>query len=140
MEKEQESLLVKVLCGGIPHKWNIEITDTNETEELYSVEEVGQWVVNGRIPTENVKPYLRPLSSMTEDELNEIKRRWLFTQNCNDDGSISELFDRGRLELCSVFVMLDWFNEHRFDYCGLIEKGLALEAPSSMYGKGDGDE
>jgi hypothetical protein len=74
---------------------------------------------------------------MTEDELNEIKRRWLFTQNCNDDGNISELFDRGRLELCSVFIMLDWFNAHRFDYCGLIEKGLALEAPEGMYGKGE---
>ena len=32
---------------------------------------------------------------------------------------------------CSDYV--DWLNEHHFDYRGLIEKGLALEAPEDMY-------
>ena len=30
---------------------------------------------------------------------------------------------------------IDWLNAHHFDYRGLIEKGLALEAPEDMYGK-----
>lgn len=34
------------------------------------------------------------------------------------------------LELQAVF---DWLNAHHFDYRGLIEKGLALEAPEEMY-------
>ena len=27
----------------------------------------------------------------------------------------------------------DWLNAHHFDYRGLIEKGLAIEAPEGMY-------
>jgi hypothetical protein len=30
-------------------------------------------------------------------------------------------------------ILVDWLNEHHFDYRGLIEKGLALEAPEDMY-------
>ena len=29
--------------------------------------------------------------------------------------------------------LIDWLNKHNFDYRGLIEKGLALEAPEGMY-------
>jgi hypothetical protein len=29
--------------------------------------------------------------------------------------------------------VIDWFNAHHFDYRGLIERGLALEAPKGMY-------
>ena len=29
--------------------------------------------------------------------------------------------------------MFDWLKVHHFDYRGLIEKGLALEAPEGMY-------
>jgi hypothetical protein len=28
---------------------------------------------------------------------------------------------------------IDWLNAHHFDYRGLIEKGLAIEAPEGMY-------
>lgn len=30
-------------------------------------------------------------------------------------------------------IVVDWLNEHHFDYRGLIEMGLALEAPEGMY-------
>jgi hypothetical protein len=30
-------------------------------------------------------------------------------------------------------ALVDWLNAHHFDYRGLIEKGLALEAPEGMY-------
>jgi hypothetical protein len=31
------------------------------------------------------------------------------------------------------YTTLDWLNKHLFDCRGLIEKGLALEAPDNMY-------
>ena len=60
-----------------------------------------------------IKPYLRPISSMTEDEQNEY--------NIAIDKDVAP----------ERFV--DWYNSHHFDYRGLIPMGLALEAPEDMY-------
>ena len=70
---------------------------------------------------EEIKAYLRPMSSMTEDEKKEYA---LFYRafSCS-------LYERESVE------RIDWLNSHHFDYRGLIEKGLALEAPEDMYKK-----
>lgn len=63
------------------------------------------------VPVEMVKPYLRPMSSMTEEEKKEyqyITERWMY----DADYSIAD--------------SIDWLNEHHFDYRGLIPKGLAI--------------
>lgn len=77
-------------------------------------------VMNGsdcvRCLINHTKPYLRTMSSMTEDEFNEFK----------------ELEWSGNFEHLSL-PLLDWLNKKMFDYRGLIEKGLALEAPKDMY-------
>ena len=62
---------------------------------------------------DNVRPYLFPLSSMTEKQKNEyqyITERWM-----NDPAY-------------SISDSIDWLNENHFDYRGLIEKGLAIDA------------
>ena len=62
--------------------------------------------------------YLRPMSSMTKEE----DREWQLYKNniaCACDENLNE----------RISELYDWFNEHHFDYRGLIEKGLALEAP-----------
>lgn len=61
-----------------------------------------------------VKPYLRPMSSMTGEEkaYKEFYFKW-------DD--------------YTDWDYVDWLNKHHFDYRGLIEKGLALEAYEGMY-------
>lgn len=67
---------------------------------------------------EYIKPYLRSMSSMTETEkieFNEIKRYNVFYST------------KG------YYTEIDWLNAHGFDYRGLIEKGLAIEAPEGMY-------
>lgn len=71
---------------------------------------------------EKIMPYLRPMSSMTEEENREYN-------------SFSLGKDRVSNPYMSVpaFHVLDWLNSHHFDYRGLIEKGLALEAPEGMY-------
>ena len=53
--------------------------------------------------------YLRPMSSMTEKERKYLQK------------------------LPFPYNFVDWLNAHHFDYRGLIEKGLALEAPEGMY-------
>lgn len=64
------------------------------------------------------RPYLRPMSSMTEEEVDE------FTQ--------FDVYDNGEY-IMPNYEIIDWLNAHYFDYRGLIEKGLALEAPEDMY-------
>ena len=59
------------------------------------------------------KPYLFPLSSMTKkqkDEYQYITERWM-----NDPAY-------------SISDSIDWLNKNNFDYRGLIEKGLAIDA------------
>ena len=63
---------------------------------------------------EDVKPYLRPMSSMTDEEEKQFQ-------------------DVNMYELPYMVVGLDWLNAHHFDYRGLINDGLALEAPEGMY-------
>lgn len=59
-----------------------------------------------------IKPFLRPMSSMTEEEENEYESLIAWHKE---------------------WEVTDWLNSHHFDYRGLIEKGLALEAPEDMY-------
>ena len=58
---------------------------------------------------EYIKPYLFPLSSMTEEQ----KKEWLYT--LSSDYHIT-------------YDTVDWCNKNHFDYRGLIEKGLAIDA------------
>lgn len=81
----------------------------------------GRFHVN--IDADYIKPYLRPMSSMTKKEINEFhKLRFIHV-------------DYGLEPLQCVLSIneIDWLNSHHFDYRGLIEKGLALEAPEGMY-------
>lgn len=101
----------------------------------------GAYQVHG---VENIKPYLRPMSSMTEEEKEEFrslsdniqveygKGYGYFFLHCvrlgilpgNPHECIDDFIDMSAI---------DWLNAHHFDYRGLIEKGLAIEAPEDMY-------
>lgn len=58
---------------------------------------------------DDVKPYLRPMSSMTEEERKEYKHLVAFSGSSNGAANF-----------------VDWLNKKMFDYRGLIEKGLAI--------------
>lgn len=60
---------------------------------------------------ENLKPYLRPVSSMTEEEIRAL----------------------GARVKINPAEGLDYLNANHFDYRELIPKGLALPAPDGMY-------
>ena len=75
-------------------------------------DEYGCWRINGNyFLSEFIKPYLRPMSSMTEEEENEYN-----SLNVYEGGGFPHTEEA-----------FDWLNEHHFDYRGLIEKGLAIE-------------
>lgn len=111
------------------------LLDINDNHvELYFDEknnisdELSDMSMEGLITINDIKPYLRSMSKMTEKEtyifcqdiLNEVEARCIHSFGC---GEYSLAFTEAN----------DWLNEHHFDYRGLIEKGLALEAPEGMY-------
>ena len=85
-----------------------------------------------------IKPYLRPISSMTEEEIEFMgengfrvyKKTNCFDNNCDvyDDG-----WDNFYVDKQSFEGVIELFNSHHLDYHGLIPMGLALEAPDDMY-------
>lgn len=83
----------------------------------------GGWTV------EVVKPYLRPMSTMSSKERREL-RQW--GSLCMTEKDVVE--DVGIYGAIHSIPAIDWLNAHHFDYRGLIGKGLALEAPEGMYG------
>ena len=91
---------------------------------------------------EIVKPCLRPMSSMTEEEKEKLKREFCIDIQEEDNGRHTETYgyitiyhDFNGESWYIPFEAIDWLNAHHFDYRGLIEKGLALEAPEGMYEK-----
>lgn len=118
MTRKEKELLIKDLCARLPYGvivhfegWNPEkLTQINLQELIFND--------MGGIPM----PYLRPLSSMTEEEKYQYeKTQWEYqAEYC-----APEYFDG--------LESYDWLNAHHFDYRGLIEKGLALEEPEGMY-------
>ncbi len=84
----------------------------------------------GRCEIDLVKPYLRPLSSITEEEKEEY-HYMVFDYEYDDYWYPGKYTDA--ICVADVDELVDWFNAHHFDYRGLIPKGLALPAPEDMY-------
>ena len=134
MTQEDKELLIKDLGARLRYKVNVRLYE-KETCILMGIDGYNVYldVDSDSFRIEDIEPYLRPMSSMTEDELYEL--RDIFNYDIEfDDGGLeivnSEFDSFSYLEICAI---TDWLNAHHFDYRGLIEKGLALEAPKGMY-------
>jgi hypothetical protein len=124
MTQEDKQLLTKDLCARLPYGVICEIYNEKcaITEKL-----LFGGISHFADDTIGVKPYLRPMSSMTEEEKCELY------SSC---GIISLDFERRITDMVAIFnsaKVVDYLNVNHFDYRGLIPKGLALEAPEGMY-------
>ena len=129
MTQEEKQLLLIDLCMRLPYKVIGHATWTYmETNgEVKQAEKDRPIEVNDLYAILDFKPYLRPLDSMTEEEIKEHDK-----QICKDDEYLRETFESPYA--CTVGLYeLEWLNTHHFDYRDLIGKGLALVAPKDMY-------
>ena len=110
MTQNDKELLLKDLCSRLPY--GIFVYDEIDNKSIYTI--------SYHPHIDNCKPYLRPMSSMTEDEKEEYRNE------CNKVLSMP-------FKINGPYPIVDWLNEHRFDHRGLIPMGLALEAPDGMY-------
>ena len=89
---------------------------------------------------EEVKPYLRPMESMTEEERKELISEFGADIRDEDNGRHTEeygyvlVYHNFKEESWFIpFEAIDWLDAHHFDFRGLIKLCLALEAPTGMY-------
>lgn len=113
MTQKEKELLLKDLCARLPYGVIVEIISYGQETlkpwfgEL-SCKDLDCFIHD--IAYESIKPYLRPMSSMTEEEKNEHFGRTMTIDIVQTSKEV-----------------IDWLNKKMFDYRGLIEKGLAIE-------------
>lgn len=115
MIQEDKELLLKDLCGRLPY--GVMVKDRNGIHKLM----VGNTEFTDLFYSNkcNIKPYLRTMSSMTDEEVKEFydvefmdAKVGYIKPACNWHFTINGI---------------DWLNKYHFDYRGLIEKGLAIK-------------
>jgi hypothetical protein len=103
---------------------------------LSLIELDGGYYFNGlfcKYPQFSARPYLRSMSSMTEEERYELQDVLGKEVELLDDFIHIVDSSRKRFSLLELQAVFDWINAHHFDYRGLIPIGLAIEAPEGMY-------
>ena len=128
MTQEEKQLLLKDLCARLPYKVICDMWfEGNEPDKITEVLKCGglMRLMNSEFNF-IAKPYLRPMSSMTEEE--RYTYRHMLGATLNSEGE-SIMF----VYVEDFHTVIDWLLSKHFDYRGLIEKGLALEAPEDLY-------
>lgn len=141
MTQEEKDLLLKDLCGRLPYRVKLHCCsnvmvcigpytlDTIVLDRIFNED-------TKYVPFDEVKPYLFPLSSMTEEQCEELRNLIYEHFTLDDDfnegirfktyGDILVWLDEEPINKC--YFIFDWFHKNHFDYRGLIPMGLAIDA------------
>ena len=136
MNKQDKELLLKDLCARLPYGVKMNVIRSNVTEVAINInpfnEEIWLNDAGAYVDIDEIKPYLRPMSSMTGEEMFEIEMMNNHSIQHIDTVGVrfKAFYDTAYNEMYDLF---DWLNKHHFDYRGLIQMGLAIEAPEGMY-------
>lgn len=127
MKQEQKDLLLKDLCARLPYGVVIQ-EKCVEQDETFLPNTAGDRLVNidanadllmtncgSWYYLDEIKPYLFPMSSMTEEQYDEMSD--ILHTICHS--GYAHYF---------AHKLIDWYNKNHFDYRGLIPMGLAIDA------------
>ena len=128
MTQEEKDLLLRDLCARLPYGVIGFYTAIGWKDE-YSV--LSANVINNIIEGLSFKPYLFPLSSMTEEQYNSLHESGIL-DNCSHSYEYVNPHIHGVSFIFKQFKtysleLIEWLNKNHFDYRGLIEKGLAID-------------
>lgn len=140
MTQEDKELLLRDLCARVPYGVKcIVIKSRTEEGQEGDVGKIG-WVclegvdcIGDRDPFfsefGNFKPYLFPLSSMTDEEQEELKQEHrkdeMLYIECLERTAKGDNSMRGKV---ITHYAMDWCNKNHFDFRGLIPLDLAIDA------------
>ena len=132
MTQENKELLLKDLCARLPYGvkvafFNEDLDYHSEPKTLTGIECINN-LNYSRLEDEDgnttivefIKPYLFPLSSMTEEQKKELEDTLI-------NLSLKSLSDEINGEDVATYE-IDFYNKHHIDYRGLIPQGLVLDA------------
>lgn len=139
MTQKQKQQLINDLCARLPYGVIVDYKENEFEAPNWKITAIYPDTFGGRIGYDKrvgagsesgsrpfkigeFKPYLRPMSSMTEEE------RLVYEQRLHDVGRSIDVIDAD-----DVVSHIDWLLSRHLDFRGLIEKGLALDAPENMY-------
>lgn len=133
MTQEEKFILLKDLCARLPYrvkalygKLDVEIEKVELNGDIFYRCDYEHY---GYVSINLIKPYLRPMSSMTEEEKKEFDEFCVIDEDAWKGNGIIGFKNQALI----MSDAIDWLNTHHFDFHGLIEKGLALDAPEGMY-------
>ena len=131
MIQEYKELLLKDLCARLPYSVKVQFKTNSVIENkykfIYNVDEEYEYIEKSNLTLDiikmltnncidEIKPYLFPLSSMTEEQKMFLKQQnWCIA--ISTSGTVETTIEG-----------IDWLNKNHFNYRGLIEKGLAIDA------------
>lgn len=135
MTQEDKRLLLADLCARLPYNVKVEGYELPcrilDSELLYFIYTHQEFAIR--------RPYLRPMSSMTEEEFTKLKE---YSELKYDQLDLAS-FQNGAYKCLDFYLsevpsgavirVFDWLNKYHFDYRDLIQMELALEAPKGMY-------
>jgi len=141
MTQEEKDLLIKDLSARFEyqtkglHRGQVRTIIAMGLGGCYQVDDYDYWF---NLDNTSFKPYLRPMSSMTEEEfmnlttVTELQYDQLELVDWDNNYKTLEFYLSEIPHYC-VIKVFDWLNKYHFDYRNLIPNGLALEAPEGMY-------
>ena len=153
MKKEHKELLLKDLCARLPYGVKVRVLvkrdepssvevltlngyqgDSKWKLWIYDEKALAKYGYCGKgFYVDEVKPYLRPMSSMTEDEfVYFMGLRGRMLKSHEIQSIMKESFNMPLsigigTTLGSYSNKIDWLNKNHFDYRGLIEKNIAIK-------------
>ena len=127
MKQEDKDLLLRDLCARLPY--GVKVAEFDEKGRKISNRYTLVWIENDYSVYGNLKPYLFPLSSMTEEQKEEYNQSRLKDLRMLNSVLMERISDENNFDrLVVAHNEIDWLNKNHFDYRGLIPMGLANDA------------
>ena len=130
MEQKDKELLLKYLCMALPYDLQVKTDEDNEPYTLLSIHpnkgialiltgvNMDGVDIISQVKIDTIKPFIRPLSSMTEEEEKEFNEQ-MYKAKPYSDGKSYNVYE-------VIGLDINYLNAHHLDYFGLTEKGLAV--------------
>lgn len=130
MTQEQKQLLLIDLCARLPYSVKCEVIKRRIDSEMVFIRNGSgalELTINNikELVTDNlyeIKPYLFPLSSMTDEQKKEYRKA------CELDTERLSKHPMDGTPFPALYNSQDWLSKHHFDYRDLIPMDLALDA------------
>ena len=120
---QDKDLLLKYLCMALPYGVEIQVSDWTLLDTTLKFGHIAL-LLNNDI---KLKPYLRPMSTMTRTELHEVQE--ILGRDVEICDGFIDIVDssRKRFTFLELQALFGWFLKNHFDFMDLIPKGLAIE-------------